>query len=46
MQPQTEDNHCASAPVRFALEMNRGWFAEKGIGPGHRIKGLGNSAAR
>jgi uncharacterized membrane protein (UPF0127 family) len=43
MQPETEDNHCASAPVRFALEMNRGWFAEKGIGPGQRIGGLEKS---
>ncbi|MDR3300401.1 MAG: DUF192 domain-containing protein [Candidatus Accumulibacter sp.] len=43
MRPLTEDNHCASAPVRFALEMNRGYFAEKGIKPGQRIGGLGNS---
>jgi uncharacterized membrane protein (UPF0127 family) len=43
MKPETEDNHCASAPVRFALEMNRGWFAEKGIGPGQRIVGLEKS---
>lgn len=43
MQPQTEDNHCASAPVRFALEMNRGYFAGKGIKPGQRIGGLEKS---
>ncbi|MDR1935500.1 MAG: DUF192 domain-containing protein [Candidatus Accumulibacter sp.] len=43
MEPQTEDNHCASAPVRFALEMNRGYFAEKGIRPGQRIAGLDKS---
>ena len=40
MQPHTENNHCASAPARFALEMNRGWFASKGIKPGQRIGGL------
>ena len=40
MQPNTENNHCASAPARFALEMNRGWFASKGIKPGQRIGGL------
>jgi len=43
MKPQTENNHCASAPARFALEMNRGWFAEKGIKPGQRIGGLEKS---
>jgi uncharacterized membrane protein (UPF0127 family) len=43
MQPQTEDNHCAGSPARFALEMNRGWFAEKGIKPGQRIGGLEQS---
>ena len=43
MQPQTEDNHCAGAPARFALEMNRGWFADKGIKPGQRIGGLEKS---
>jgi uncharacterized membrane protein (UPF0127 family) len=43
MRPQTEDNHCARMPARFALEMNRGWFAEKGIRPGQRIGGLQNS---
>jgi uncharacterized membrane protein (UPF0127 family) len=43
MQPQTEDNHCARSPARFALEMNRGWFAEKGIKPGQRIVGLEKS---
>jgi uncharacterized membrane protein (UPF0127 family) len=40
MQPQTEDSHCASRPARYALEMNRGWFASKGIKPGSRIGGI------
>ncbi len=40
MQPQTEDNHCAVRPARFALEMNKGWFAAKGIKAGARIGGL------
>jgi uncharacterized membrane protein (UPF0127 family) len=43
MQPQTEDNHCAESPARFALEMNRDWFAEKGIKPGQHISGLEKS---
>lgn len=40
MQPQTEDNHCAAQPARYALEMNIGWFARRGIGPGERIGGI------
>jgi uncharacterized membrane protein (UPF0127 family) len=40
MQPQTEDNHCARRPARFALEMNVGWFAQRGIKPGTRINGI------
>ena len=43
MQPQTENNHCAAAPARFALEMNHGWFAEKGVKAGHRIGGVERS---
>ena len=40
MQPQTEDNHCARKPARYALEMNRGWFAQRGIKPGAKLGGL------
>ncbi len=40
MQPQTETSHCAERPARFALEMNQGWFAQKGIKPGARVGGL------
>lgn len=40
MQPHTEDNHCARRPARYALEMNRGWFAQRGIVAGARLRGL------
>lgn len=40
MAPQTEDNHCPRAAVRYALEMNLNWFKDKGIGPGAKISGL------
>lgn len=40
MKPQTEDSHCAKQPVRFALEMNVGWFASKGLRPGAKLRGL------
>ena len=44
MQPQTVENHCAAHAARYALEMNVGWFAGKGIKPGARINGLDKSA--
>ncbi len=40
MKPLTEDSHCAAGPARYALEMNQGWFAERGIGPGQMLRGL------
>ncbi|NMF90540.1 DUF192 domain-containing protein [Aromatoleum petrolei] len=40
MQPQSEVSHCAAAPARFALEMNAGWFAARGIGAGAVIRGV------
>lgn len=40
MQPQTENSHCAARPARYALEMNQGWFAAKGVKPGARLAGI------
>ena len=40
MQPHTEVAHCAARPARFALEMAQGWFAERGIRAGTRLRGL------
>ena len=40
MQPQTERSHCSIKPVRFALEMNQGWFDERGVKPGFKLHGL------
>ena len=40
MAPQTEDSHCAHRPARYALEMNRGWFAARGVKPGTRLGGI------
>ncbi|MBK7135549.1 MAG: DUF192 domain-containing protein, partial [Rhodocyclales bacterium] len=34
MQPQSLDNHCSVKPVRFALEMNAGWFRSRGLAVG------------
>ena len=40
MQPLDETTHCALRPVRYALEMNQGWFKKRGISPGTLIRGL------
>jgi len=40
MQPHTRDAHNAKQPVRYALEMNLGWFRKRGIGPGAKLEGL------
>lgn len=39
MKPQTTEPHCSSQPVRYVLEMNRGWFARKGIKQGSKLAG-------
>jgi len=37
MQPHDERSHCAKRPVRYALEMTQGWFAQKGLGTGAKL---------
>ena len=37
MQPMSEQNHCSQVPVRYALEMNQGWFQQHGLREGDRI---------
>jgi uncharacterized membrane protein (UPF0127 family) len=37
MKPHDDSSHCATKPVRFALEMTQGWFAQRGIGPGAKL---------
>lgn len=39
MKPQTTDPHCSAKPVRYVLEMNKGWFAQKGIKAGSKLGG-------
>lgn len=39
MKPETTDSHCSAKPVRYVLEMNKGWFAKKGIKPGSKLAG-------
>lgn len=40
MKPHSEENHCAAQPARFALEMNAGWFAQRGLKRGDLIGGI------
>ena len=39
MEPNSLESCTCDKPVRYVLEMPRGWFAERGIGPGTRITG-------
>jgi uncharacterized membrane protein (UPF0127 family) len=45
MKPHTEDAHPATRPARYALEMNLGWFAKRGIKAGAKIDGLDKAPA-
>jgi uncharacterized membrane protein (UPF0127 family) len=40
MQAETTSDHCPTNNGTYALEMNKGWFAAKGIKPGMKIDGL------
>jgi uncharacterized protein len=40
MQPHSEQTHCSARPALYALEMTRGWFAERNIKPGTKLGGL------
>lgn len=40
MAPQSEQSHCAAAEATYALEMERGWFLDRGLTAGRQVKGL------
>ncbi len=40
MEPQTLDSHAAAGPARYAIETNKGWFAQKKVKPGDKVSGL------
>ncbi len=46
MEPHSEQSHCASRPALFALEMTRGWFAQRGVKAGAKLGGLEKLAPR
>jgi len=40
MAPKSEASTCPQRPVRYALEMDQGWFAKRGVTAGKKISGL------
>ena len=40
MAPKSEASTCPQRPVRYALEMDQGWFAKRGVTAGNKINGL------
>lgn len=39
LRPNTLEPESSEHPVRFVLEVNQGWFRERGIEPGWRLAG-------
>lgn len=46
MKPLDETSTCSDKPVRFALEMNKGWFAQRGLKAGAKLQGAAFEAQR
>jgi uncharacterized membrane protein (UPF0127 family) len=46
MKPMDETSHCPAKAVRFALEMNVGWFERRGLKAGSKLSGEPFTAAR
>ena len=40
MAPRDESSHFSAGPAMYAIEMRKGWFAERGIKAGDRVSGL------
>ena len=40
MAPQDERSKHSAAPALYALEMKKGWFAQKGVRAGAKVEGL------
>lgn len=40
MRPQDESTHWSQGPALYAIEMLKGWFVDRGIGPGDVVEGL------
>ena len=40
MEPRTLDSHPAQGPAVYAIETNKGWFAQNKLGAGDKVAGL------
>lgn len=40
MAPKSDASTCPPRPIRYALEMDQGWFAKRGVSAGKKISGL------
>lgn len=40
MPPRSDATHPSRGEALYALEMRKGWFAERGIRPGDRVEGI------
>ncbi|MGJ3592778.1 DUF192 domain-containing protein [Stutzerimonas stutzeri] len=40
LEPFNTEIRCSKRPARYALEMNQGWFAERGLERGARLAGI------
>jgi uncharacterized protein len=45
MKPLTTNPHPSAKPAKYALEMNQGWFAKRGIKAGAKVDGLDKAPA-
>ena len=39
MKPRDESSHCSAKPVRYVLEMNQGWFEQRHLKAGAKLRG-------
>ena len=39
MKPLDESSHCSAEPVRYVLEMNQGWFEQRHLKAGAKLRG-------
>ena len=46
MAPRSDASHPSRGDALDALEMRKGWFADKGVGPGTRVTGLPPASKR
>jgi uncharacterized protein len=40
MTPKSEASICPKRPIRYALEMEQGWFAKRGVTAGNKVTGI------